>query len=303
MIPMDRVLMINVSAVHHGGLTSERADSNLIRTAMTLVVTGPVTTTTTRVRKSAASGHEVSLGEANTGGKAAHDADVECGVSNVNNLDGNERSSSISGDTKKSRTKRTREDSGDENHQEKAESRKRKNQSKSTVDTERKTVAQVGAVRQQTDAEQTQRDDDRYEDTSGDEMKVGGSDDEDLTTVDLTTRTVVVGKTRVLDWMDEMQYDAEQRDEEQAAVFPETNEKTCDADDRPDWCEKPRECLELGKAQNSLNLGEGATVVGGTVVGNEDGGTSDMGDTVRSAATEEGDVTEGAVKNGEDSRE
>ncbi|KAG1694635.1 hypothetical protein DVH05_021136 [Phytophthora capsici] len=28
-----------------------------------------------------------------------------------------------------------------------------------------------------------------------------------------------------------------------------------------------------------------------------------MGDTVRSAATEEGDVTEGAVKNGEDSRE
>lgn len=61
-----------------------------------------------------------------------------------------QRSSSISGDTKKSRTKRTREDSGDENHQEKAESRKRKNPSKSTVDTERKTVAQVGAVRQQT---------------------------------------------------------------------------------------------------------------------------------------------------------
>eukprot|EP00644_Phytophthora_capsici_P019785 jgi/Phyca11/22077/fgenesh1_pg.PHYCAscaffold_616_\ len=90
------------------------------------------------------------------------------------------------------------------------------------------------------------------------EMKVDGSDDEGLTTVDLATRTVTVGTTRV-DWMDEMMKDTEARDEERAAQqhdSPEVHEKRNSDDALPDWDDKYENPSKLGKARNDLQLGK-----------------------------------------------
>lgn len=58
------------------------------------------------------------------------------------------RSPSTPAEPRKTRAKRTRDESGDDTPQEKTESRKRKTASKPTADTGRSTVARVGAMRQ-----------------------------------------------------------------------------------------------------------------------------------------------------------
>ncbi|KAG1706799.1 hypothetical protein DVH05_027651 [Phytophthora capsici] len=119
-----------------------------------------------------------------------------------------------------------------------------------------------------------------------------------------------------MDWMDEMRHDVEQRDAEQAAVYLATVHPAMGlvkfSRDQREATRRRRSARlvqeaegmsETGEGAEQSRSGEGATAVGDAVVDNAGGGTSDVGDAVRSAATEEDNVTEEGVKDSEGSSE
>lgn len=132
------------------------------------------------------------------------------------------------------------------------------------------------------------------------ENKVDGYDDEGLTTVDLATRTVTVGTTRV-DWMDEMWEDMEARDEERAAVCLATvrpavattrfSRSAREEEQRRRFARlgrQVRESVQAGEGAERSAAGEGAerpvvgesdVVVDGTAENDEDSGTTATIDT------------------------
>eukprot|EP00644_Phytophthora_capsici_P010826 jgi/Phyca11/14729/fgenesh1_pg.PHYCAscaffold_9_\ len=117
-------------------------------------------------------------------------------------------------------------------------------------------------------------------------MKLDGPDEENLTTFDEATGTVIVGSAVVTDWTDELLEDAKERDEERAAVYLATVHPAM-ASARFSWEEREeaqrrrsaelkRRILELersGEGANRLRTGEGATVTDEAKVLDEDSGT------------------------------
>eukprot|EP00644_Phytophthora_capsici_P004556 jgi/Phyca11/16319/fgenesh1_pg.PHYCAscaffold_19_\ len=117
-------------------------------------------------------------------------------------------------------------------------------------------------------------------------MKTDGPDEENLTTFDEATGTVIVGSTVVTDWTDELLEDARERDAERAAVYLATVHPAM-ASARFSWEEREeaqrrrsaelkRRILELERSKegaNRLRTGEGATVTDGAETLDEDSGT------------------------------